>query len=251
VPTRDPTPAPMAPVPVPPYSPPSPPGMIYSCMPSVGSTASLPMQPQRFSSAPGERYCTRGYGLMPTQTFPSRFMLGDREVQITDKLERATLAECKAECDRFVNCAGFLRGVDTDNPSAFSRATWFDEVGSKPNRTAICYLKSGFSSELKQDQGWIVYSRNASSLSCQAGCTIPECLLYSPSSQVLIHPCTCPPDTSGNRVLSAPRASVCLPSCVSERVVRAVSRSQHFGAVWAGLQVRTVPPSAGPELCGE
>ena len=126
---------------------------------------------------------------MPTQTFPSRFMIGDREVRITDKLERATLAECKAECDKFVNCAGFLRGVDTDNPAAFNRATWFDEIGAKPNRTAVCYLKSGFSSELKEDMSWVVYSRNGSLLSCQTGCAIPDCVLYSPSSQVHFGPC--------------------------------------------------------------
>jgi hypothetical protein len=94
-----------------------------SCMPSLGSTDSLPLQPQP-PSAQGDSYCTRGYGLMPTQSFPSRFTLGGAEIQITDKLDKATLAECKAECDKFAHCAGFLRGVDTDS-AAFNRATWY------------------------------------------------------------------------------------------------------------------------------
>jgi hypothetical protein len=134
---------------------PAPPAAVASCFPPAGSTASLPLQPQP-SGAQGDQYCTRGYGLMPAQSFPSRVTVGNKEVQITDKLDRATLADCKAECDRFAECAGFLRcrsvhmlgaasciayrawrrGVDTDDAAAFNGVTWSDELGTKPNRTA-------------------------------------------------------------------------------------------------------------------
>ena len=89
------------------------------CAPAAGTTASLPLKPTSSSSGSGDGYCTRGYGLMPTQSSPSRLTVGGEVIRITDKLPSATLGVCKAECNKFEYCAGFLRGVDTDNNAAF------------------------------------------------------------------------------------------------------------------------------------